>query len=73
MPQLPFIFQELIHQERFGEPTAWIGRSMEAMLTNVADDPDCCPSLAFGLTRQTLDLTPLLGASLLSSSSSASV
>ena len=40
---------------------------------NDKSDPDCCTSSAFGLTRQTSDLTPLRGASLLSSSSSASV
>ena len=39
---------------------------MEVTLIDVADDSDCCPPSAFVLTRQTSDLTLLLGASFLS-------
>jgi hypothetical protein len=42
---------------------------MVTVLTGAADDPESCLSSAFGLTRQTSDLTPFfLGATFLSSS-----
>jgi hypothetical protein len=46
---------------------------MKTILIGAADDPDGCSSSAFGLTHQTSDLTPLLGASFLSSFSRASI